>query len=240
MRRRLIALASVACVGIEHFCLERCGAAIRYLGRRSRRHGPRRQTRRQLLPLRERHLAEDGGKSRRIVPAPARSRTCASTAKRRCARSWQTWMRDPTPRCRPKRRSCAISTTPSSIKSRSTAAASRRHKKISTYIASLKTLDEVATAMGDPRLSADGPFNVSIGVDQKDPNAYAIDLEQSGLGLPDRDYYLREGKEMAATRDAYKKYLAIDAHARGPARRGQARRRDLRPRTQHGEGRVVP
>ena len=77
-----------------------------------------------------------------------------------------------------------------------------------TYIANLKTLDDVATAMGDPRLSLDGPFNVSIGVDQKDPNAYAFDLEQSGLGLPDRDYYLREGKEMDATRDAYKKYLA--------------------------------
>src|SRR5580698_3753276 len=27
-----------------------------------------------------------------------------------------------------------------------------------TYIANLKSLDEVATAMGDPRLSADGPF----------------------------------------------------------------------------------
>jgi putative endopeptidase len=77
-----------------------------------------------------------------------------------------------------------------------------------TYIASLKSPDEVATAMGDPRLSADGPFGVGIGVDQKDPNAYAIDLEQSGLGLPDRDYYLRDGKEMDTTRDAYKKYLA--------------------------------
>ena len=62
--------------------------------------------------------------------------------------------------------------------------------------------------MGDPRLSEDGPFNVGIGVDQKDPNAYAIDLEQAGLGLPDRDYYLRDGKEMDDTRAAYKKYLA--------------------------------
>lgn len=76
-----------------------------------------------------------------------------------------------------------------------------------TYIANLKTLDDVATAMGDPRLSADGPFNAGIGVDQKDPNAYAIDLEQAGLGLPDRDYYLRDGKEMDDTREAYKKYL---------------------------------
>jgi putative endopeptidase len=77
-----------------------------------------------------------------------------------------------------------------------------------TYISGLKTLDEVATAMGDPRMSEDGPFNIGIGVDQKNPNAYAIDLEQAGLGMPDRDYYLRDGKEMDDTRDAYKKYLA--------------------------------
>jgi putative endopeptidase len=76
------------------------------------------------------------------------------------------------------------------------------------YIASLKTRDEVATAMGVPRLNEDGPFGVGIGVDQKDPNAYALDLGQSGLGLPDRDYYLRDGKDMDDARAAYKKYLS--------------------------------
>ena len=81
-------------------------------------------------------------------------------------------------------------------------------KKDLERLASLKTLDDVAAAMGAPRLELDGPYNMGIGVDAKNPDAYAINLSQSGLGMPDRDYYLRDDKEIAATRDAYKKYLA--------------------------------
>jgi predicted metalloendopeptidase len=75
-------------------------------------------------------------------------------------------------------------------------------------IAALKNLDDVARAMGDPRLGLDGPFGVYIGVDDKHPTNYSVNLYQSGLGLPDRDYYLRNDKEIVATREAYKKYLA--------------------------------
>ncbi len=47
-----------------------------------------------------------------------------------------------------------------------------------------------------------------IAPDDKHPTAYAVDLTQSGLGLPDRDYYLRNDKEIVATRETYKKYIA--------------------------------
>ncbi len=76
------------------------------------------------------------------------------------------------------------------------------------HIAALKTPDDVAHAMGDPALSLDGPFGVYFGVDDKHPTNYSVNLYQSGLGLPDRDYYLRTDKDIASTRDAYKKYLA--------------------------------
>jgi predicted metalloendopeptidase len=64
-----------------------------------------------------------------------------------------------------------------------------------------------------------------ITVDQKNPNAYAIRLGQSGLGMPDRDYYLGTDKQIVATREAYKKYIVDmltfagvkDAAARGAA-----------------------
>jgi putative endopeptidase len=36
-------------------------------------------------------------------------------------------------------------------------------------------------------------FDLSIGPDAKDPTKYAITLSQSGLGMPDRDYYLDAG-----------------------------------------------
>ncbi len=75
-------------------------------------------------------------------------------------------------------------------------------------IAALKTDADVAAFMAAPGTRIGGPFGVGIRVDQKNPSAYAVRLTQSGLGMPDRDYYLRTDKDIAATRDAYKKYLA--------------------------------
>ncbi len=75
-------------------------------------------------------------------------------------------------------------------------------------IAAIKTLSDVAAEMGTPSLSLDGPFGVYLGIDDKHPDRYSVNLYQSGLGLPDRDYYLRDDKEIADTRAAYKKYLA--------------------------------
>ncbi len=75
-------------------------------------------------------------------------------------------------------------------------------------IASLATLDDVAREIGTPELPLGGPFRMDIAADDKNPNAYVVRLGQSGLGLPDRDYYLRDDAAVAATREAYKKYLA--------------------------------
>jgi putative endopeptidase len=75
-------------------------------------------------------------------------------------------------------------------------------------IASLSDTAGVARAMGDPRMGLDGPFGVYLGVDDKHPTNYSVNLYQSGLGMPDRDYYLREDKELGSTRVAYKKYLS--------------------------------
>jgi putative endopeptidase len=76
------------------------------------------------------------------------------------------------------------------------------------YIAGLKTSDDVATAMGRPDLGLDSPFAASIGIDAKDPTKYQIDLSQAGLGMPDRDYYLKTDAEIVKTQDAYKAHLA--------------------------------
>ena len=75
-------------------------------------------------------------------------------------------------------------------------------------IAAVKTLEDVARLMNEPRLALDGPFNMLIGADDKDPDSYAVAVFQSGLGLPERDYYLKEEESLAKTRDTYKKYLA--------------------------------
>ena len=49
-------------------------------------------------------------------------------------------------------------------------------------------------------------FDPGIGVDAKDPAHYAVYLSQSGLGLPDRDYYL--DPSFAPQKAAYQAYVA--------------------------------
>jgi putative endopeptidase len=49
-------------------------------------------------------------------------------------------------------------------------------------------------------------FGLGIDADLKRPDLYALYAGQSGLGLPDRDYYLKP--ELAAKKDAYRAYAA--------------------------------
>jgi putative endopeptidase len=53
------------------------------------------------------------------------------------------------------------------------------------------------------RISVPHPFNHYVNQDDKDPTQYIVYLFQSGLGLPDRDYYLVAEPKYKAARDAY-------------------------------------
>jgi putative endopeptidase len=75
-------------------------------------------------------------------------------------------------------------------------------------IANLKTHEDVAKAMGSVTMGTQSLFRTRIGVDDKNPDAYAVFLRQAGLGLPDRDYYLIDEKGTVAVRTAYKPYIA--------------------------------
>ncbi|HWA30905.1 MAG TPA: M13 family metallopeptidase [Rhizomicrobium sp.] len=74
-------------------------------------------------------------------------------------------------------------------------------------IRAAKTRDDLAALMGfdnadfEPSL-----FNFGIDVDLKDPTRYAVYLSQGGLGLPDRDYYLKP--EFAPQKAKYEAYVA--------------------------------
>src|SRR3954470_17645463 len=76
------------------------------------------------------------------------------------------------------------------------------------YLAGLQTLDDVAHAMGSIRLSTTSIYNIGIGVDDKNPDNYSVNLSQGGLGMPDRDYYLSSDEAVVKTRTAYRTYLA--------------------------------
>lgn len=53
-----------------------------------------------------------------------------------------------------------------------------------------------------------GPFGFYVNNDAKQSDQYAVYLFQSGLGLPDRDYYFKDDEKSEANREAYLAYLA--------------------------------
>jgi len=85
-------------------------------------------------------------------------------------------------------------------------------------IAPLKpTLDAIAALDGKPavaarmgelvRLGIRTPFRAFIDQDDKNPESYIAIMRQGGLGMPDRDYYLRNDAAIAKARTAYQAYL---------------------------------
>lgn len=75
-----------------------------------------------------------------------------------------------------------------------------------TEIKNAKTRDDLAALMGRTATDFEGSlFNFPLDVDLKDPNRYAFYLTQAGLGLPDRDYYLKP--DFSSQKSAYQKYV---------------------------------
>lgn len=68
-----------------------------------------------------------------------------------------------------------------------------------------RDLPALATLMGQSVAGFyPSPFGMGVDIDLKKPEIYAIYLGQGGLGLPDRDYYLKP--DFAAQREAYRAY----------------------------------
>jgi putative endopeptidase len=91
-------------------------------------------------------------------------------------------------------------------------------------IRGVRTRTQLATLMGHSTRGFEGSFfQVGIDVDLKDTEHYAIYLQQGGLTLPDRDYYLsptfvREKREFAA----YVEQLLTLAHWPSPKEQAKA------------------
>ncbi|MGJ8564750.1 MAG: M13 family metallopeptidase [Alphaproteobacteria bacterium] len=70
-------------------------------------------------------------------------------------------------------------------------------------IQGVKTHMEVAELMGDPSMGLAAPVGGWVDVDVKNIEHYIFYLTQSGLGMPNRDYYLDEGEKEDGKRAAY-------------------------------------
>jgi predicted metalloendopeptidase len=62
--------------------------------------------------------------------------------------------------------------------------------------------------MGRPDLALKAPLRVGISIDQKDPDHYAVIITQGGLGLPNRDYYLKDDPVYVTLRAKYVAHIA--------------------------------
>jgi putative endopeptidase len=75
-------------------------------------------------------------------------------------------------------------------------------------IAAARTHEDIATLMGRPDLPVSAPIGIRFDIDEKDPDRYAVIITQAGLGLPDRDYYLKKEAEFADIREKYRAHIA--------------------------------
>jgi putative endopeptidase len=90
-------------------------------------------------------------------------------------------------------------------------------------IDAVKDKNELAVLMGRLQGMVSLPLPIAVGPDDKDPTTYRAQTWQGGLGMPDRDYYLKDDPRFQKVREAYQHYietllgLAGDAHAKDSA-----------------------
>ena len=92
-------------------------------------------------------------------------------------------------------------------------------------IAGLKTHTEVAALIARPGMPLDGPIGYGISLDEKNPDRYIVAIGQSGLSLPDREYYLKSDPQFAEIRAKFaahvEKMLLLAGHQNAKAEAAQ-------------------
>jgi putative endopeptidase len=68
------------------------------------------------------------------------------------------------------------------------------------------TKKDIAVLFGAPGFQS--TFGVSLPPDLKNPNIYTVGVDQSGLGLPDRDFYIKDDAQLKEIRTKYEAYIA--------------------------------
>ncbi len=77
-----------------------------------------------------------------------------------------------------------------------------------TRIDGLKTKQDVAGYIGRAqRLFVAQPFAYFVAVDEKNSTQYLSTVTQTGLGMPDRDYYLSDDAKLKGIREKYEPYV---------------------------------
>lgn len=75
-------------------------------------------------------------------------------------------------------------------------------------IRSAQTRDDIGRLMADESLNLDAPISQFVWIDAKENENYIVYVGQSGLGLPNRDYYFDESEKGQNILSEYVDYLA--------------------------------
>ena len=71
-----------------------------------------------------------------------------------------------------------------------------------------RTHEDIVRTVAAPDLRATMPVAIYVTLDAKRPDKYVIGISQAGLGMPDRDYYLKRTPEFVAIQEKYRNYIA--------------------------------
>ncbi len=63
--------------------------------------------------------------------------------------------------------------------------------------------EDIVAIMSRPDLPTNGPFGGFVNIDSKQTDTYAFYLLHAGLGLPDRDFYIKDDERSVSIRAAY-------------------------------------
>ncbi|WP_456458974.1 M13 family metallopeptidase [Reichenbachiella sp.] len=81
-------------------------------------------------------------------------------------------------------------------------------KPMLAQIDQLQSKDELGNVLSSlQKISVTPLFNIYVGIDDKQTDSYIMNVTQSGLGLPDRDYYFREDQTGQDIIAGYKAYI---------------------------------
>ena len=74
-------------------------------------------------------------------------------------------------------------------------------------IAAARTHEDIVAFAVAGDTAGDLPIGVFVDLDEKRPDVFVVGIAQSGLGMPDRDYYLKDDARFAEARTKYRAYV---------------------------------
>jgi putative endopeptidase len=74
-------------------------------------------------------------------------------------------------------------------------------------IAAATTHEQIAAIAAAADIAGALPVRIGVGIDAKRSDVYVVQVAQAGLGMPDRDYYLKDDAKFAETRVKYRAYI---------------------------------